>query len=509
MPRFRRLSRIGRALLATATAVATPACNALFGIDGLGPTSPPGGGGTGALSSGPASTGAGGAGAGGAGGGGGGGADAVPRGFTTLWSKRFGDGANSRVLAMATGGDDNIWIAGEFRGQLDLGGGALIATLYDGFVAKLSPDGGHLFSERLGGSTDSDSLAALAMSADGPIVAGRYSSGSLQAAYGGKTLPFSVGVSGVVLKLDGTGSTKWFVTLPGDDVLVKAVVALDYDAVVTGTFSGGLFGAVAQGRDAFLARVGKNGLVWLKHFVGDGEDQFGEALAVSGLGNIVLAATLRGSAEFGDGTVLTSAGGEDIVLVVYSPDGKVLLAPKRFGGDDHQRVRGMQCPYQTCYLTGEMRSDLDLGHGTMTSAGVEDVFVAELGSGGALWSHRFGDTDSQKGIALAERAGRLVLTGKLEGGINFGGGPLQGMGVDDDIVVAELSAGGGAHVASQAWGSPEDDGANAVAIDSAGDILIAGEFSSTLDFGLGPLVSAGGSDCFVAKLRLAEPRGLP
>jgi hypothetical protein len=38
-----------------------------------------------------------------------------------------------------------------------------------------------------------------------------------------------------------------------------------------------------------------------------------------------------------------------------------------------------------------------------------------------------------------------------------------------------------------------------VAVDSANNVLVAGYFSGTADFGTGPLVSEGGSDVFVAK----------
>lgn len=65
---------------------------------------------------------------------------------------------------------------------------------------------------------------------------------------------------------------------------------------------------------------------------------------------------------------------------------------------------------------------------------------------------------------------------------------------------------GGNHLWSKTFGPPpgSDASASAVAVDSAGNIVVPGSFTNTIDCGGGPLVSAGGYDVFVAKF---DPQG--
>ncbi|MBI4705913.1 MAG: hypothetical protein HY744_32880 [Deltaproteobacteria bacterium] len=58
----------------------------------------------------------------------------------------------------------------------------------------------------------------------------------------------------------------------------------------------------------------------------------------------------------------------------------------------------------------------------------------------------------------------------------------------------------GGHLWSKGFGSSGGDQGRAVALDANGNALVAGLFSGTVDFGGGPLVSAGGHDIFVLKL---------
>jgi hypothetical protein len=57
-----------------------------------------------------------------------------------------------------------------------------------------------------------------------------------------------------------------------------------------------------------------------------------------------------------------------------------------------------------------------------------------------------------------------------------------------------------AHIWSKGIGGTSTDAVNAIAMDASGNLYIAGSFSTTVDFGNGGLVSAGGTDIFVAKV---------
>jgi len=70
---------------------------------------------------------------------------------THLWSRSFGDSGNDKVRDLIVDGDSNIIIVGDFFYSIDLGGGLLTsAGDKDAFVAKYSSDGNHLWSTHYG-----------------------------------------------------------------------------------------------------------------------------------------------------------------------------------------------------------------------------------------------------------------------------------------------------------------------------------------------------------------------
>jgi hypothetical protein len=122
--------------------------------------------------------------------------------------------------------------------------------------------------------------------------------------------------------------------------------------------------------------------------------------------------------------------------------------------------------------------------------------------GSCRWSKRYAGSQEQHPTALAvDTAGAAIITGFYRGSLDFGGGPLVSSGISD-VFIAKIDA-AGKPVWSRRAGGTGDDRAVAVATDAAGNVVLAGFFSDTIDFGGGPLVSAGSSDIFVVKLDAA------
>jgi len=114
------------------------------------------------------------------------------------------------------------------------------------------------------------------------------------------------------------------------------------------------------------------------------------------------------------------------------------------------------------------------------------------------WSQRFGSTGNDQGRGIAADAlGDVLVAGHFTNTVDFGGGDLVSAG-GGDIFVAKYDA-AGVHQWSQRFGSTGDDTARAAAVDGSGNVLVTGFFVDTVDFGGGDLVSAGGWDIFVAK----------
>jgi hypothetical protein len=92
--------------------------------------------------------------------------------------------------------------------------------------------------------------------------------------------------------------------------------------------------------------------------------------------------------------------------------------------------------------------------------------------------------------SLAEDSeGNIVLAGYFSGEIDFGGGPLLSAG-SNDIFVAKFDA-SGEHLWSNRYGDINYQEAYDVAVDSAGNIIITGGFRGVLNFGGPPLENQG------------------
>jgi len=85
--------------------------------------------------------------------------------------------------------------------------------------------------------------------------------------------------------------------------------------------------------------------------------------------------------------------------------------------------------------------------------------------------------------------------------VNLGGAALEGLG-QTDVYFARYDA-TGQHVQSRALGDPSYQLAGGVAVDGSGAAILTGSFYGTVDFGQGPLTSAGDCDIYLA--RFAAP----
>jgi len=145
---------------------------------------------------------------------------------------------------------------------------------------------------------------------------------------------------------------------------------------------------------------------------------------------------------------------------------------------------------------------VDFGGGPLsTPTTASDMFVAKYSASGApVWAKRLGGTNSEGGTAVAvDSLGDIAVTGGFQGTVDFGGGALTSAG-SNDIVVGKYT-GGGSYLWAKRFGGTGDDSSLAVAVDDFdGSVVVTGYFPGTVDFGSGPLTSAGSNDIFLLKL---------
>lgn len=122
------------------------------------------------------------------------------------------------------------------------------------------------------------------------------------------------------------------------------------------------------------------------------------------------------------------------------------------------------------------------------------------------WAHRFGGGTSEEGKCMrADRDGNIYVTGYFAGTADFDPGPatvnLTSLG-GREIFIAKYNSGGGLLWAKKIGGT-SDDYANALRVDSAGNVYITGSFQGSVDFdpnaGMAFMSSNGLDDIFIAK----------
>ena len=285
-----------------------------------------------------------------------------------------------------------------------------------------------------------------------------------------------------------------------------ASVAVDSsgNVIVMGDFSGTVdFGGgsltSAGMTDVFVAKFGPSGNhLWSQRF-GDGTYQTAVDVAVDTSGNVIVTGYFHGTIDLGGG-VFASSGENDMFLAKFDPSGNHLWSD-RFGDVGYDYVAGVACDRPgNIVIAGFFYSgDIDFGGGTLTNAGGEDVFVAKFDpSGTHLWSDNFGDSDGQGADDVAiDGLGNIIVTGSFDGTVNFGGGGLVSAGAGD-IFVAKFDP-DGVHVWSDGFGDSAWQSPEGVASDGSGNVFIIGSFMGSVDFGAGDLTSAGGMDIYLAK----------
>jgi hypothetical protein len=155
-------------------------------------------------------------------------------------------------------------------------------------------------------------------------------------------------------------------------------------------------------------------------------------------------------------------------------------------------------------VSGFFESSLDFGGGPLAQEGSGDAIVVRLDpSGGHVWSRRYGDGASQDAAAIAvDGAGDVVVGVNAGGTVDFGGGPIASAG-SNDVMVVKLDAAGDL-VWARRFGGAERQDVSSLAVDCDGNIVFTGSTTGPIDFGGGPIPYTADADVFVAKL---DPKG--
>lgn len=432
--------------------------------------------------------------------------DGAPACGDALWSKGFGDPMGQRATALATDKDGNVIMVGAFAGTVDFGMDVHVsAGSEDIFVVKLAPDGTTLWSRRFGDSL-ADTAICVAVTPAGDIVVGGAFGGTVD--FGNGPLTSAGSTDMFLLKLGSGGVTLWSKRF--GDAASQSVAAVTVDPAGNVLIAGGFLGVVdfgssiltsAGSNDVFVAKFSPPGTpTWAKSF-GDASSQSATSVATDAAGNIILAGPNTGVFDFGGGPI---GGGvsTDIFVAKLEAGGGAHIWSKGFGDPSVQSVYGAGVDAQgNVAFGGRYGGSVDFGGGPLEPAVTgENLYIAKLSPAGDFVFSRGFVTDFIKhtGGFAVDGIGNILMTGYLAGTADLGFGPVTS-DLPSDLFVLKLDP-EGKSLWARVFGADVDQQGRAIAADPKGHVLVAGTNEGLLDFGLGPIASAGLNDIFLAKL---------
>ncbi len=352
------------------------------------------------------------------------------------WAVRVGGSGIDMGNEIAIDAYGYVYVAGSFEGTVDFDPGSGTANLSSqtaasSFILKLSPTGGYVWARTIGSNLGT-SAEGLSVSAAGVVHLGGNFSGTadLNPGSGTQTAVTVGNVDMYLIELDSSGTFQWGIAFGSNGLDGVAAVAEDVngDIAMTGYFagacdfdpSGSTSTLTPTGNDCFVAKYTSSGsYTWAKKLGGGGTDG-GADIVMDFSGNVYTTGYFDGTADFdpGSGTVTFTAGTgiSDAFVSCLTNTGNYSWAAQ-LGGASVDVGQSIALDITgNVYTTGRFSSsaDFDPGAGTttLTSSGVEDVFVSKLSSSGAfVTAHKFGASSNDNGLCIALDASNNVFIG--------------------------------------------------------------------------------------------------
>lgn len=292
---------------------------------------------------------------------------------------------SSRSVAVDTAG--NSIVVGYFgtSGKLDVTFGSTTLTSNgdrDAFIIKYDPDGNLIWAHTAGGLNSGEEAKDVAVDVAGNIyVTGMFVD---SASFDGLSIYGNGGSDIFVAKYDKDGQIIWAKSAGGpyDDDGRSIAINETGQLYIGGRFdSVAVFGVdtfyTAGLNDAYVARYDTDGnFEWLGVGGSDGDDYCND-IALDGSGNIYGIGQFSNTATFGT-TEIVSAGLNDAFMLKLNDMDKIEWV-NRVGATDIDRGISVAVDYDgNFYGTGYFRLAADFGDSTLTSAGLDDMFLTKI-----------------------------------------------------------------------------------------------------------------------------------
>lgn len=415
---------------------------------------------------------------------------------TFVWAKGSETLGNGAVGAVAMDSLGNAYMTGNFVGTVTFGTNVLTSIgVFGGFIAKLDPDGSFLWARSVVGGNECNPYSIALDSLGNPYVAGLFRS---PGTFGTNTLTKQFGDrDAFVTKLDPDGNFLWAVRAGGDGDDFATSVAVDGTG---GIFLGGYFertvtfgtttltnGTFFQSGEGFVARLdGAGNFLWAKR-AGANEEHHPLSVASDMVGNAYVAGSSRGNASFGTNS-LSSGAYFNAFIAKLDGRGNYLWVRQAGGGTnsnkDSEAFALAIAPNGRIIVVGNFISSLVVGSNTLTSAGDRDVFVTQLNDGGDFqWAVSGGGSSLDVANAVAvDLAGSVYVAGLYSSRAIFGQTSLDNTNGAEDVFIIKLDR-DGRYLWAMTGGGTNGDQAYGVSVDVKGNVCVGGYHVGPAFFG--------------------------
>ncbi len=221
---------------------------------------------------------------------------------------------------------------------------------------------------------------------------------------------------------------------------------------------------------------------WMQRAGGFTADE-AESISIDSNNNTYTTGYFTATAKFGS-TVLNTLGVSDIFVTKTDANGNFLWAVKAGDGGSDRALAIKSDALGNSYITGYYYGTATFGTSTITSTGLQDVFVAKYDPNGNLkWVVSAGGSLSDIGNAITvDNNGNVLIAGEFTGTAAFGTHILTGTGSNINVFTAKLDSANGNFIWAKSGTGPHTDRALGVACDPSGGVYVTGQFSDTITF---------------------------
>ncbi|MBD2058777.1 SBBP repeat-containing protein [Oculatella sp. FACHB-28] len=425
---------------------------------------------------------------------------AIPRPSSTRlsqqWLKQLGAAnvnSNDYSYDVAANGN-SVYQVGSTEGSLQAGSSN--AGKQDGYISQYDSNGILQWTRQIG-TDESDVLSGVAIGRTGSA----YVAGAVDLEAPSLSRLFLGSGKAYIARYNTDGSQAWQREFARGNIAAASGIALDSadNSYLAGGFVN--IGGFSANLGAFVAKYDANGTLqpWAPSadintitnsgvISGITVDQTGN-IYVTGITNASIDTSNLDPNNLNFNNLDTALTGEDAFVAKYDSTGRRLwFNTLRTNSDDYSRGIAIDRTGNV-YITGETAGVLPSGSlPTNTSAGGADAFVAKYNSNGAFqWTKQFGTTgnDQSQGVAV-DSLGDVYLAGET---FRTSGGS------DSQALVAKYDS-TGRLLLQQQIGTAQDDEAFGITVDSSDNVYISGQTFGDL---AGADSNKGKYDAWIAK----------